>query len=234
MNCSNSHLRSVLWPNLPWTVIFLAALWVIWKARNALIFEKKKLPMNIILFFVRELAYDFQGIFFKNHGGSEKVIDPSSSGSPKWEKPYRGWIKLNTDASVFGVDQAAAIGGVARDSNGHWLWGFSKSIGKSDVDKAELHALIYGLSRAWEMRIQKIVVEIDSANVFYWITNPIEPSHHLFQLIEDFKWLSGRPWQFNLQLIRRSANACADKLAKLGHQARDIVLFDAPPWEDLV
>ena len=72
MNYSNSHLRSVLWPNLPWTVIFLAALWVLWKVRNALMFDKKKLPMNIILFFVRELASDFQGIFFKNHGGSEK------------------------------------------------------------------------------------------------------------------------------------------------------------------
>lgn len=49
-------------------------------------------------------------------------------------KPLENWIKLNTDASVTGQNHSAAMGGVARDSNGKF--------GPTDVDGAELQALL--------------------------------------------------------------------------------------------
>lgn len=57
-------------------------------------------------------------------------------------KPLENWIKLNTDASVTGQNHSAAMGGVARDSNGRWLWGFMGKFGPTDVDGAELQALL--------------------------------------------------------------------------------------------
>ena len=42
----------------------------------------------------------------------------------RWERPYRGWYKLNTDGSVIGNPRVAGGGGVLRDEAGVWVKGF--------------------------------------------------------------------------------------------------------------
>lgn len=71
----------------------------------------------------------------------KKINDPS------WMKPPQNWVKLNTDASFIG-NQDAAIGGAARNSEGTWLWQFNGRIGSTDVYSAELQALRKGLATA--------------------------------------------------------------------------------------
>ena len=47
-----------------------------------------------------------------------------------------------------GNNSRAAIGGVVKDSEGRWMWGFSSKIGSMDVDRAELCAIRMGLQIA--------------------------------------------------------------------------------------
>ncbi|MBA0702545.1 hypothetical protein Goari_022988 [Gossypium aridum] len=56
-----------------------------------------------------------------------KGLDSISRGEVgiRWEVPEGEWIKVNTDAAVGVGSFIAAVGGVARDNGGHWLWGFS-------------------------------------------------------------------------------------------------------------
>lgn len=61
------------------------------------------------------------------------------------------------------------IGGIARDSNGTWRWGLSGSMGNTDVDSVELQALVKCMKITWERRTPKVIVEINSANVFNWV-----------------------------------------------------------------
>lgn len=55
-----------------------------------------------------------------------------------WSPPHSSWVKCNTDGSVRGPSNLAACGGVARDSNGKWLFGFGRNLGSSNVIWAEL------------------------------------------------------------------------------------------------
>ena len=120
------------------------------------------------------LATEMQGIFFKEKGSLKS--EPSTifpSNQSKWENPPLNWVKINSDASVVGINCSAAIGGVARDSSGRWLWGFSGRIGNSEVDGAELSAVKKSLEFAWERRTQRIIIETDSSNVFKWLNSGV-------------------------------------------------------------
>ena len=39
----------------------------------------------------------------------------------RWEKPPVGWMKLNTDGSVFGSLGVVGCGRVIRDDSGNWI-----------------------------------------------------------------------------------------------------------------
>jgi len=66
-----------------------------------------------------------------------------------WSPPRVGWFKLNTDGASRGNPGLAAAGGVVRDGDGNWCYGFS-NIGICSAPLAELWRAYYGLNIAWE------------------------------------------------------------------------------------
>ncbi|MFQ6619375.1 hypothetical protein Gotur_001182 [Gossypium turneri] len=54
-----------------------------------------------------------------------------------WSTPNRGWSKLNTYGAVSLNRSYVAIGGVIRDADVNWLWGFSMLLGKDTIFKIE-------------------------------------------------------------------------------------------------
>lgn len=79
-----------------------------------------------------------------------------------WEAPTERWIKLNSDEAISLHQSNAAIGGVIRDYNGQWLWGYSMSFGKETVFKVEAQAMLEGLLLAWDKLYHKIEVKCDN------------------------------------------------------------------------
>ncbi|KAE8730895.1 hypothetical protein F3Y22_tig00002847pilonHSYRG00096 [Hibiscus syriacus] len=70
------------------------------------------------------------------------------------QKPSAGWICLNVDAALPNLTKAGSVGGVFRDSEGNWLYGFHKSIGITDVLQAEPWGLLVGLDLAHSLDIE--------------------------------------------------------------------------------
>ncbi|CAA7027274.1 unnamed protein product [Microthlaspi erraticum] len=79
-----------------------------------------------------------------------------------WEPPTSGWMKMNTDGASRGNPGLATAGGVLRDENGRWVHGFALNIGICSAPLAELWGVYYGLCMAWEGRVTRLVVEVDS------------------------------------------------------------------------
>ncbi|CAA7049014.1 unnamed protein product [Microthlaspi erraticum] len=76
---------------------------------------------------------------------------------------------------VFSVTEAcaAAAGGVLRNHLGDWCGGFALHIGRCTAPLAELWGVYYGLCIAWDRRIPKLEVEVDSELVVEFLTTGI-------------------------------------------------------------
>jgi hypothetical protein len=59
----------------------------------------------------------------------------------KWHAPKEGFIKINTDGACRS-DQLAGCGGVIRGSQGEWIRGFAKNVGRCNAFMAELWGVL--------------------------------------------------------------------------------------------
>ncbi|KAK8479689.1 hypothetical protein V6N11_009833 [Hibiscus sabdariffa] len=146
-----------------------------------------------------------------------------------WQRPASGWIKVNVDAAVNAVDQRAFVGGVFRDNDGAWLFGFSRSIGRCSVVLAELWAILEALRRAWAKGYRYVVLESDCADAVRMILGVSEVfmGHALVAAIQSFLC---KDWQLSISQIPRACNVCADRVAALGRgQVEEVVDYDVPP-----
>ena len=83
-----------------------------------------------------------------------------------WQPPSMGYIKLNTDRSVWMQSGVSGCGGVIRDANGNWLLGISAKGLSIDVLHVELQAILHGLKLAWETGHRVICCEMDSYEAY--------------------------------------------------------------------
>nr|POE86012.1 putative ribonuclease h protein [Quercus suber] len=79
-----------------------------------------------------------------------------------WNKPPEGWFKLNTDGASYGNPGKAGGGGIIRNSHGHWIKGYSRSLGYTTSIIAEWWALRDGLTLAIQLGCQQLEVELDA------------------------------------------------------------------------
>ncbi|PPD89201.1 hypothetical protein GOBAR_DD13845 [Gossypium barbadense] len=70
-----------------------------------------------------------------------------------------GWLKVNTDGGLTIKGKITTCGGVIRDHLGRWLAGFARNIGSTSVLNAELWGAYDGLSMAWILGTQQLVLE---------------------------------------------------------------------------
>lgn len=108
--------------SLHWNTIFLFAIWILWQRRNLVIFQNQSTRPNIHLKIIQR-AQEFIHYGLKPSVETRQVLKPI-----RWERPNKGWVKLNTDGSSSGNLGPAGCGGILRDKNGDWLLGFSKKI----------------------------------------------------------------------------------------------------------
>ncbi|KAH7842706.1 hypothetical protein Vadar_008282 [Vaccinium darrowii] len=82
-------------------------------------------------------------------------------------KPKPGCFKLNTDGASKGNPEASSCGGIIRDSEGKWIYGFHRDMGFASSLKAELWALRDGLVIATHVGFleNKLEAEVDATAV---------------------------------------------------------------------
>ncbi|XP_050233556.1 uncharacterized protein LOC126682041 [Mercurialis annua] len=78
-----------------------------------------------------------------------------------WSPPSPFVLKINTDGALRASENKAASGGVARNNNDDWVFGFSRSIGYCSVIQAKLWEALEGLYIASNKGFRIIILEMD-------------------------------------------------------------------------
>ncbi|MBA0662685.1 hypothetical protein Goklo_006766 [Gossypium klotzschianum] len=108
-----------------WACLFGILIWRLWKNRNLLIFEGHSWSS-------REIVNN--ALCWATQCYSPSRFTPSGDfGLPLEEQAYGSKIFLNTNGAVPLDTGNAYVGGVARDRNGQWLFGFNRYLGKCSI-----------------------------------------------------------------------------------------------------
>ncbi|KAL6540841.1 hypothetical protein OROMI_024724 [Orobanche minor] len=170
--------------NARWPAIFMAVIWSLWKSRNLRIFKGKADSKSRLIFLIKQLGCELQ----------MKLEPMAYKQHYTWSKPPDTWAKLNVDGSCRPMENLGAIGCVLRDDKGAWMWGFSSKLIAPTINETELGSLVKGLELAWERRIPKLIVELDSEIVFGWASHLDHPPDELIPLVDCCKELLHMPW----------------------------------------
>ena len=214
------HLRR------PRGVLFLVVLWWCWRLRNEMVLGNVKWSIQDVLHRIDVTYRDVATCW----GADDLDIVPVAK-EVKWMPPQMGWIKLNTDGSCLGNPRKAGFGGLLRDDQGAWIHGFSAKIDIIDVLAAELHAMRFGLSLAWDLGHRNILCEIDSKEAVRLTTADAFPYFHIHgTVLADIRALLQRQWNVRVSHMFREGNFCANALAKRGAtQMEEVTLWNSPP-----
>ncbi|KAL3528720.1 hypothetical protein ACH5RR_008042 [Cinchona calisaya] len=79
-----------------------------------------------------------------------------------WEFPRQGWVKLNVDESATGCPDPVGGGGLLRNDQGLWIFGFAMNIGELTSLVAELWAIWKGLQISWDLNFKHLEIESNS------------------------------------------------------------------------
>ena len=209
---------------LPWSLIFLFGIWLIWKDRNICIFNQKN-PNPRLGKEVVDCAVEF--FYCANNG---LVTKRTIIRSVRWEKLMAGWLTLNTDGSATGNSSLAGGGGLIRDENGDWVTGFARRIGSTNSFLAELWALRDGLHLCLQANAHSVIIEVDAKAIMDAFNSPTSYDAFVSPIMEDCRLMANRIPQRRFRYIYREANKSADFLARLGLLLdTEFVVFSSPP-----
>ncbi|GLT50394.1 hypothetical protein SLA2020_238810 [Shorea laevis] len=205
--------------------LFLSAVWLIWKDRNALVFRNKQVrPQDLCSQIFQHAKYTKLAM---------NPLLPVRHSQPRWvswKPPDDGWFKLNTDGSFARESNSASAGGLIRNSLGSWLTGFTVNIGRASVFMAELWGLREGLRLCKALGLTRVFAELDSLMVVHLINNNREPDNLSAAIVLDIKNLTSEFQDCILQHTLREGNAAADYLASLGHNSQPgLSILNTPP-----
>ncbi|KAF7827992.1 LINE-type retrotransposon LIb DNA [Senna tora] len=219
--------RKTTFCGISWSIIFPIGCNLLWNWRNKLCednsFNMPKEPQRVILHHAR--AY-VQAWMLKEAGrafnkGKESTV---------WIKPSQEWTKINTDGALCRLTKMAGCGGIFRDAQGRWILGFIANIGISSVIGAELWGIYHGLNTAWEKGYKKIIIESDSKMAVQRISSCRKDNVNEHPITGQIRELIRKDWEVQLKTIPRSANGCADTLAKASlSQNQGLELLNSPP-----
>lgn len=212
-------------------LIFVAGIWCIWKARNAMCLGNEHVNYH-------QLRHNV-GSYLSSLSTSlgEGLVSRSQQRWTSWHPSRMQAIILNVDGSSFGNPGRSGFGGVLRTSDGTWLCGFSGFFGISNNLHVELLAIMHGLKLTWEKGHRNVICYSDSLHAINLIQAPLNAWHVYATIIRNVKDLLNLPWNVQLTHTLREANACADFLAKHGaiHDSSWCILENPiPGLEDLL
>lgn len=221
-NGTSNHASRSAQP--PWKVSFLFTIWNLWKQRNEVVFRNKG-PNPHLVYSIFQQVTEFYFCAYPSRTPKRQVLREI-----RWERPPRGWVKLNTDGSSLGNPGTAGGGGLVRDDSGHWLTGFSRRIGITSSFMAELWALRDGLKYCRDQNYEVVVVELDAKAVIDILSNLNNSNLAVCSLVDDCRCLIAQIPQVLIRHCYREANRCANKLANMGgKQQTDFISYDCSP-----
>ncbi|GAU48278.1 hypothetical protein TSUD_405240 [Trifolium subterraneum] len=152
----------------------------------------------------------------------------------KWSRPTEGFVCLNVDGSLLGSTNTAGYGGLLRNIDGEFIWGFYGDAAIQSILFAEIMAIWYGLKLGWKRGFRKVLRCSDSLLSINLIKDGVTIHHCLANEIHCIRKLLENDWEVILTHTFREGNACADVLAKLGVVSDSSFVDVSPPPKELV
>ncbi|KAK8975249.1 hypothetical protein V6N11_046719 [Hibiscus sabdariffa] len=216
--------KSFFTADAEWGVRFAITCWLLWKRRCRLLFESGEGMMDEVLSHGGRLVEECSRASSVNTGAQAGRLRTST-----WSKPHVGWVKLNVDASVSTIDRTTGVGGVFRDSQGKWLFGFTRFVGRCETLLAELWAIHDGLLHAWELGYRCVEVEsdcLDAVRIAMARSKTLDGS----ALVCSIHRLLSNDWSVVVSHVDRRSNGVADALARKGRGSSmaPVNLFEVP------
>eukprot|EP00253_Pinus_taeda_P035953 PITA_35953 len=175
-----SELLNRLWNILPGLI-----LWSIWKERNKRIFKNQCSQIEDIW---KRLCTNLQETLMlrkwsqedlPSQANEENILNnwhlvlpqalqknegakSSSINNSKWKAPPKNHYKLNFDGASKGNLGTAGFGGIIRNHEGSHMQIYFGNIGWDTNNSAKMEGLWQGLTLAWNLNLQPLVVEGDS------------------------------------------------------------------------
>ncbi|KAK8486596.1 hypothetical protein V6N11_068290 [Hibiscus sabdariffa] len=206
-----------------WIIFFVDLLW---KERCSTIFEPERSHREDLLLRGNRLLDECQHAFATTSRSQLPGLV-----TQRWSRPPPGWIKANVDASVLSTAGSASLGGVFRNEDGSWHYGFTRNIGHCSVLFAELWALHDCLSKAWSLNFRRLVIETDCMEVIRILKHSSNTriGNNLIELIRNW---TRKEWQLVIRHVSRNLNHVANRVAALGHaSSREGLSLTSPPVE---
>lgn len=151
-----------------------------------------------------------------------KTTNPRTGGTPNtWKAPPRGFMKLNTDASICDLG-GTGFGAIIRNEAGILIVASTRCIEPVHTPQvAEALCLRWGILMARDQGIQDLIVETDCLQLKQaW--NRTEPhNNHMDMLIQDCKSLSSSFRNLHVTHCCRTTNVVADLLAHMAFDFQD-------------
>ena len=98
---------------VPWSTVFLFAVWSLWKNRNNVMFDNT-IPNPVLDRVCTSQAKEYFYCLSR-----VKELAPKVTISVSWTKPSPAWHKLNTDGASLGNSGKAGSGGLIRNCQGN-------------------------------------------------------------------------------------------------------------------
>jgi ribonuclease HI len=214
--------NEVGWNNeVDWKNYWAIACHCLWYWRNKELYDDSFMrpasPINHVLKLVKD---------YKNADKVSRVVTSSHREMVfvGWKPPPNGWVKLNSDGSCKD-NGIAGCGGIIRGSDGEWLGGFAKRIGKCSAYMAELWGVYEGLRYVRRLGFQAIEVEIDSSLVVNILNSNKIGSIMGSSLVAKIRRLLQMDCEVVVRHSYRETNRCADALADFGCSLHTNICF---------
>jgi ribonuclease HI len=141
-----------------------------------------------------------------------------------------GTVCLNVDGSLLGAANTAGYGGLLRNNDGNFIWGFYGSTDVPSILLAEITAILQGLQLCWESGFRKVICFSDSLQSVSLIREGVSVYHRFANEIHHIRNMLNREWDVVINHTFREGNACADIMAKIGASAASpLTRIDTPP-----
>lgn len=181
-----------------------------WKYRNGYVFDRKMQDPRSVTAGIIAFGRAMEGTCGFAASGSREERSWNSIG---WSPPPLNWVTLNTDGSVRGLNFSASSGGILRDSQDKWVFGYGRNIGSCSVLKAELWGIWDGLHLAWQHGFRNVILETNCKVAVETIIKEETMENDYYGLVIGIRNLLNRDWIVRCNHIYRERNRCADQLA---------------------
>jgi len=224
--------------------LFATTLWSIWKRRNHTLWQQvtesnrngverathllegwrhaniKQLP--------RTTPVEEAAAVTRKHGSA---ASSSSNKIHKWQKPRRGRLKCNIDASFSMTENKLGIGICIRNEEGRFIR--AKTMWFSpvcSVDVGEALGLFYAIRWVHELRLQNVDFEVDSKRVADYFNRSNRDITEFGNIMDsNIHYCHSNLENSHVEFIRRQANAVAHELAKASTSLTSFRIFDDVP-----